>query len=415
MKNIAIITGYYYPNMSPVSAVMDKYIQQMKGDYTFYVVNFLARTKIKPLSDPYIKVYYCSTRLYRCRLKLEEMYKRKPSFLIKLIIQLFRIRTALMCFLFDDQSSKWEEKMILKELRSICKKVKFDVVISLSGLSTNSHFAALYIKKEHPSVKWLTFVTDPITFQDSNYDLPSIRSRKKIQEMRYRKELEIYNNADYNIFLENLYYDAIEKFNQPKDKTIHFKLVLEDIRSEYINVVPKAKNYTNLLYAGAFYKDIRDPEYMLSILVQIKGICTDLFLRTNKCLDTVEKFKSETIRVFSSVGVYEYKRMICYDYDILLNIGNNCENQVPSKMLELLSTGRPIINFYFHKDPQYEMIEKYPLGLNIGGDDIDAVKKVDLFCREMKGKQLPFEEVEKMFPENSLKNQKKILISLINR
>lgn len=80
-----------------------------------------------------------------------------------------------------------------------------------------------------------------------------------------------------------------------------------------------------------------------------------------------------------------------------MNIGNNFSLQIPSKMLELLSTGRPIINFYQMKDVHYEMIEKYPLGINIGPYDMNVVENITRFCHEMKDKRLSFEEVEALF------------------
>ena len=87
--------------------------------------------------------------------------------------------------------------------------------------------------------------------------------------------------------------------------------------------------------------------------------------------------------------------------------------QAPSKMLELLSTGKPILNFYFAKDSQYEMIEKYPLGLNIGNEEEGAVEKVEQFCHEVKGKSIPYVEVEKLYPENIMESQVRLLKKLI--
>ena len=105
--------------------------------------------------------------------------------------------------------------------------------------------------------------------------------------------------------------------------------------------------------------------------------------------------------------------MICYEYDILLNVGNACTNQMPSKMLELLSTGRPILNFYYNKDSQYEMIEKYPLGLNVGIDDANVVEKVGDFCNKMKGKQISYDEVKSLYPECVIDEQLNILEKII--
>ena len=105
--------------------------------------------------------------------------------------------------------------------------------------------------------------------------------------------------------------------------------------------------------------------------------------------------------------------MIRDKYDILVNIGNISTLQAPSKTLELLSTGKPIINFYFTEDTQFEMIEKYPLGLNVKNQEEGAVEKVSGFCSKNKGKILPFDEVEKLYPDYKLQNQVNILRLLI--
>ena len=59
------------------------------------------------------------------------------------------------------------------------------------------------------------------------------------------------------------------------------------------------------------------------------------------------------------------------------------------------------------------MIEKYPLGLNIENNEEGAVEKVEKFCHDMKGRYIPYEEVEKLFPENKLESQVELLRSLI--
>ena len=82
-------------------------------------------------------------------------------------------------------------------------------------------------------------------------------------------------------------------------------------------------------------------------------------------------------------------------------------------MLELLSTGKPIINFYFTEDTQFNMIEKYPLGLNIKNGDLDPVRKIENFRHEMKGKRMTFKEVEVLFPDNNIDSQVGLLKRLI--
>ena len=82
-------------------------------------------------------------------------------------------------------------------------------------------------------------------------------------------------------------------------------------------------------------------------------------------------------------------------------------------MVQLISTGKPILNFYSVWNSQCEMIEKYPLGLNVGYNEVGAVKKVEQFCWEMKGQSIPFEEVEQLFPDNKFETQVELLRMLM--
>lgn len=414
MKNVVIITRKYYPEMTPVSAVMDKYIQRMKGDFNFHVICTSYGEEAPPLVDPYIHVYPVSTFMSRLRGRFERKYKNnRKNIIYKFVIALFRARSAFWLLKSYSAPTVWEYEESYKQLLALSVQIKIDVVISVSGSLFHTHLAAKNLKEANPGVKWITFITDPITFLDSNFFL--FNSRKKM-EKSFDTELSIYNSADYNILFGDTYYDVIDKFKQPVAKTFHFNFTLEDIR-QIVGISKQFKTDhvdTKVIYAGKFYRKIRNPEYMLSIMSQINGIRFDLYVSSHECLETVENSASDRIKVYDSVGTSLYKEMICNDYDILLNVGNKCTNQMPSKMLEYLSTGRPIINFYYNKDSQYDMIEKYPLGLNVGRDDNDAVWKVQRFCNEMKGKLLDYHEVEALYPDCVIDKQVEIIRSLIN-
>jgi hypothetical protein len=324
------------------------------------------------------------------------------------------MRGTLLGLIEDYRQLKWLENCTYEMLNSISQKVEIDAVISVSGLHYFLHCGVMKFKVEHPKVRWITFITDPISFSSPEFKLVRFNEERKFRT-KYSKEKEIYSIADYNIFTESLYYDALNKFHQPKEKTIHFNFVLDKLQTgQFVNRHLEDSNSIKLVYAGTLYRKIRNPEYMLSIISKIHNLHLDLYVRSIQCMDVLEKYKSDSIMIHDGVSPTRYKDMICNEYDVLINIGNNCENQLPSKTLELLSSGRPIINFYYHKDSQYEMIQKYPLGLNVGRDDVDAVSKVDAFCNKMRGKQLSFEEVEKLYPDNCLDRQKQILESLIN-
>ena len=160
------------------------------------------------------------------------------------------------------------------------------------------------------------------------------------------------------------------------------------------------------VYAGAVYRDIRNPQFMLNTISQITNSVTDLFIKKGECEDMLINLP-KNINRYEFVSSEEYGRMICEKYDILLSIGNRNTIQFPSKTLDLISTGKPIINFYFEKNSQYEMIEQYPLGINIAEGDLNAKSVITNFCQKFKGKRLSFETIKCIFPQNIFENQLK--------
>lgn len=415
MKNIIVLTDKYYPDMSAPSAVIDKYIQELKNDYSFYILTITYRKGFVPYSANNINVRYVTDWWHEARIKAEENCRKEPKSKIRrFIIQLFRFRTFLLSYFCYPLSTQWEIKGYYNELKRLSTEIKIDAVISVSSTIT-TQFAARKYKKDNPQVKWITFFTDPFTYHYIYYPLyyPFRNLRKK---KNFRNELDIYNTADYNLLTEELYNIAVERFNQQQNKTFKIKFVLQDIQKQVSDQKKEDLAIVKLVYAGALYKTIRNPEYMLSVLSQINGVSLDLYTSitsSNECGSIIEKYESERIHVYPPKDRTDYLDMICHEYDILVNIGNNSSNQTPSKTLELLSTGRPILNFYYNRDSQYEMIEKYPLGMNVGRDDRNAPQKVKDFCIQNKGKRLLFEDVESLFPENSLSLQVNKIKNLI--
>ena len=93
--------------------------------------------------------------------------------------------------------------------------------------------------------------------------------------------------------------------------------------------------------------------------------------------------------------------------EVLVNLGNTVDNQMPSKIFEYISTGKPILNIHPSPAcPTLTYIEKYPLGLNVAEAEILAdvagcAGKVRAFCRETRGKRVSAETVLRLYAENT--------------
>ena len=407
MKHIVVISNSFYPIMGPTSAVIEKYVKALKNDYIFHIVTKTNKIDFEPSID-YDISYISSFRhkLYcQCLYNIENSHYKIISKLI-----LFFIR---VCFVIQTQysfptSRKWEIDAYCNQLRKLCSKFEISAIIAVSD-NFVIQLAMLKFVKENHSVKWISYILDPYAEYYIYYKYKMFKEFWRRANLK--KEIEIYNTADYCLFSIEMYKYVTKTFAIDPQKIFPIQFSLNKQLSG--GLVSDTSKVCKLIYAGSFFRDIRNPEFALSILEQIPDIHLDMYVSHGECEDIIQRFVSDKIVRREFVNRIQYIDMIRNKYDIMVSVGNKSSLQAPSKMLELMSTGKPIINFSFSRDSQYEMIDKYPLGINVMDQDSDAVDKVSVFCKNMKGKILPFEEVEKRFPDNSLKKQADLLKRLI--
>lgn len=407
-KNIVILSTMYHPDMGAPSACVDKYVQALKDKYNFYIITKTYKTDIVP--DGKYKIRYISSFIHRVILKCNKnIDESRFIWLNKIVLfccNIYKLIATQFCY---PTSGRWEITEYYRGLKKLSEEIEINTVIAVSN-TFFPQFSVSRFKETYQNINYIAFIYDPFS---ENYVYYQYKLFKKWWKQKNRKNEElIYQKADTIFFSEEMYRFALNnfKFNLAKTHCLYFPL--SDIRKNQHHV--DNSPLIRLIYAGALYKKIRNPEFMLFIMSQVNGIRLDLFVNKGECEDIIEKYTSNVITRDYFVDRDRYDEMICNEYDILVNIGNISTLQAPSKMLELLSTGRPILNFYFAKDNQYQMIEKYPLGLNIGYHEENAVEKVTKFCHRVKGHILSFEEVSALYPENALGNQVKLLETLIN-
>lgn len=165
------------------------------------------------------------------------------------------------------------------------------------------------------------------------------------------------------------------------------------------SILKKEDEKIDLLFCGWLYSDIRSPGFFLKIVSYMDDRFRITFMGKDcdKIRDMVkEKIRAEIITVPQQT--YEVALQAIADADILINIGNSVPVHMPSKTLEYINAGKPIINFYKMPDcPTLYYTERYPLCLNVyegTGEDISAVaNKIIDYCLSSKGKTVERAEI----------------------
>jgi len=176
--------------------------------------------------------------------------------------------------------------------------------------------------------------------------------------------------------------------------------------------LPKMKKTTikkTLIYAGLFYKDIRNPEKMLNILSKLSSEC-EVKIFGQGCEDIVSEkknlFNKSSLNIGGLISHDECLKEIS-KADFLINLGNSITNQMPSKVFEYISFGKPIINFYFtEEDMCLDVFKKYPLAFNVNVNNYtkEDIEKLNKFINENNGKLLSYEEATKNLKDYKVEN-----------
>ena len=89
--------------------------------------------------------------------------------------------------------------------------------------------------------------------------------------------------------------------------------------------------------------------------------------------------------------------------DFLVAVGNSVSNQVPSKIFEYISFGKPIIYFFeVDDDSNLEILKKYPNSICIKQEkNITEESTLELkhFCENNNNRTTPFEKVAELYPD----------------
>lgn len=163
----------------------------------------------------------------------------------------------------------------------------------------------------------------------------------KKKSMNFEKK--IYKSADLLIHMKNHY----KHFSNNFYEEFEYKTIFLDIPGIRDNILPVNKPNGSLIYAGAFYLDLRNPEYMLKVISQaINNINIKVMIYTNSQLDILKKYakNNEKIIIYDYISKEQLNDLYCLA-NAFLDIGNHDSDFLASKVFDYISTGKPIIHF----------------------------------------------------------------------
>lgn len=380
-KNILIIVGNY-EKPSSVAINLKPFIESLilEGHDVDIITNGVEK---KILRKPNLNVYVCEN-------KVEKFYKKRyNNNLINFCFTILKKITTVFLFLIgnkfflETRYIGWSKRKSSKLCRELHKNKKYDLVMSVTLPFKSNKIAYDFAKKEN--VKWYIFSFDPFSenFVENDTKIKQIFSK--------RVEKKYFSYADKLLLTPELI-NFYKKTNYSQFESKMFEVSYATLN--YFDVASSKFDFYGkdivCVYSGRLYKDIRNPAPMLKVFSAIKDI--DLFVITDYEENKFNRVIAENSNIHRlNMGNFEYGISAVQSANILINIGNTVPYQVPGKIFELMSTGKPIIHFSLGEaDQAIKYLSRYPLCLIIDSNNIndEIINRIELFCKENLDKRL---------------------------
>ncbi len=263
------------------------------------------------------------------------------------------------------------------------------------------------------SISWVPVCFDPYAYTQND---ESVNTRKRTKE-----ELAVYAPAKQILMLSQ---SAADYAHSPlKEKIRYFEIPNLRNLSEYqaISGTYFAEDAINCLFIGNLYWEIRNPEFMLRMFERFSDDRIRLHIVGSLSYNFPKSYMEEWLQKCNGrlsyktrVSTVEALRLL-NAADVLVNIGNTTKNQCPSKVIEYISTGKPILQLSkIQGCTSQAYLKDYPLAFTVREDlplENALVNEIEAFILSSKNKQIPYSEVCKLYSNCTNEHAVQVLLS----
>lgn len=399
------VTDASYPNLTMNGIVIKNMIDYLAADNEVRIISLKQRYNdaavYKNIKIKYVKpISYAIYSLREKRLKATTRFMSGLYGMMTLMVRILSISQRIV-------SKTGLHNPLVNNLKKVIneslKTEAFEYVV-LIARPFEAFAAAVPLAKKYTSVRFLGYQVDNfVTGEDANY--PKLLLKRRNRERG--KLLNICTKYFWRYFITQSVYSKEKKYLQSK---AHIKIIgLPLIINQRTNSKPLGNRdkccNVKLVYAGSLLKGFRPPEDCLDILVQLTqmmDVHVDFYQRGNcdDILNTYTKKSNGQVVNHGTVSSDEAYKAI-NSSDVLIAISNFAGDQISGKTFDCISTGKPVLFFYYKDDDfNLEFFKNYKLGLCIKMSPQKVrfnAKIISKFIRENQNLTVSFDEIEKQF------------------
>ena len=333
---IAFLTDEFYPTFGANSLVVKTVCKQLvQQGHEAYVLP-LHYAEGQPVRELWENITICRSVPSDNRQQLKTLLKKGPIWKAgKLAYSLYRQKQnphdfqAKKNYIAEGYLEKW-----LREER-------IDTVVSIN-CSIELSFPLLRLRqKGRLPCKWFFYMLDP--FASHAYYL-SHAPEAKLRKLQH----SIMTHCD-RVLATKLIYDETVKWETEdvlqKIVQTEFPKIEKPVYQPCNDDIALDPEFTHVVCTGSRNETVRNSEFTLAVCRLLQDLPVRFHFVGYGWAEN-GKVRKEGNCLFYPPHSPQSAKNLQLNGDFLLNIGNTVTNQLPSKVLEYISTGKPVINFY---------------------------------------------------------------------
>lgn len=420
MKKLLIVSQTYYPDSRATISILHRMaagvaqkgvevfalpLEELPGDRAYPPecdgVKILSIPKNKQ-ETPGLKLLILLQKAVQKLLYAEKrLYTKKSSTRAnRWNNRIEQIRQYQKKYWFNPLSERVRDLSFGLAIKAVAKNAGVDSLVSVS-LPFWVHRAtcqALSFLKNEP-ISWVPICFDPYAYTQND--------KHVIKKKRVKEERAVYSRAHRILMLSQPAADYTESSLQRKIRCFEIPN-LRDL-SGYSNDSEAFfdRNAINCLFIGNLYWEVRNPEVMLRLFESFSNPRIRLHIVGTLLNDFPPQYMTNWIQRFGDRLTYrsrvssETAFQMLNEADILVNIGNTTTNQCPSKVMEYISTGKPILHLSKISNCTSEVyLKDYPLAFLAHEStvlDKSARSAAEKFILEHNKTSLPYADVYSLY------------------
>ena len=310
---------------------------------------------------------------------------------------------------FDGQK---RAKIYGKKIKQLCAEEKYDIVVPVY---MPFYEAMAVCSQLGGSVPLCLYQTDP-------WGLHRLPEYAKDMPLHIRQETQIFDTAQRIITTPALYrlYRQEKDYLPYADKLtpLNFPNIQKPDTSHEQPVFRFDKSDINILFCGLLEDEYRSPKVFLEAAAKLieNGLPLKIhFLGTSTSRHLqyfIKKYPQNIIHHQAVSFPRAFATMQSADF--LLNLSNTLDNQVPSKIFDYFSLGKPVINVQKIKNcPAREYFDRYPAAFTFE-DFAPDEESLERFITQSKGKIVDFDTVKEIFKDATVEYAAEVLEKVLS-